>query len=1030
MKELSSELRQQLESMFGPRSSFDLMERRIYSHDVGVLPKLIKPIIGSATAAAVVQPQSEQELIELVKWANQHQVPLVPRAKATSGYGGVMPVKGGLSVDLHRLRQILEIDHDSMTARVRPAVVWEDLQRELAKQDLALRTYPSSAPSSTVGGWLAQGGVGYGCYEYGAFRESVVSARVVLPNGEVRTFEGDELSLISDAEGITGFITEVTIKLRAATKDQLWAVHFDSAADVAAAIQALLEARAPLWSVSFINPTMARLKNKLPPKLEHGHPLHDHRPTMPEGFVAVFVAPAARWAEAEASIGQIVENHGGALLDHEIARHEWDERFNLMHVKRLGPSLLPSEVVVPLQNLGQALDKIEQAVQQPLVLEGMVSGDGNVTLLGFIPHDERSLGYNMAFGLALTVCKIAEEQGGHPYATGCFFARKADAVLGAERVRQLRAFKSEVDPNGIMNPGKVLGNGLIDVFMGLARTFEPVIRVMGNSFKVPAEERIDGQGKRGIPDDVAWYAYACAQCGYCVDECDQYYGRGWESESPRGKWFFLREFMEGRAKMTQDWVDNFMACTTCEVCNVKCPLELPIEPAWLQMRGELIHKQDRLTFPPFEIMRASLRKERNIWASYSADRSAWVPEELEDQIRWRSDIGYFPGCTASYVETDVAQGTAQLLHAAGVEFTYMGDGEACCGLPMLVSGQWDAWEEILRHNIAGMKARGVKTVVTSCPACWLSWAHYYPEWAEKLGIEYDIESKHYSEVIAERIESGEMRFTHEVPMKVTWHDSCHMGRAGGSEGIYEPPRKMLEAIPGLEFVEMEHNRENAHCCGGVLSLLENPEAAKIIGDYRLQEAVDTGAEALIASCPCCEVQFRVTAKKTGNKLPIVDLAHLAADGLGIEHPDPTEYAMELWGTFEAMIYLLKPEAMAGFMAGLLPEMIEAMPRPFPAMMKWMKGTSPGMRGAMLAMMRPMMPKLFPILMPGMMPKVMPDMLAAVEKVVPMPPHMKEQMPDLMPEAMDNLLPKMLPQVIPYFMPKMEAYLNGEPLNGQ
>ena len=252
-----------------------------------------------------------------------------------------------------------------------------------------------------------------------------------------------------------------------------------------------------------------------------------------------------------------------------------------------------------------------------------------------------------------------------------------------------------------------------------------------------------------------------------------------------------------------------------------------------------------------------------------------------------------------------------------------------------------------------------------------------------------------------------MKFTHEVPMKVTWHDSCHMGRAGGSEGIYEPPRKVREAIPGIEFVEMEHNRENAHCCGGVLSLLENPETAVVIGDVRL----------------------RVTADRTSCDLPIIDLAHLASDALGIDLPDPTEYALDLWGTFEAMIYLLKPEAMAGLMADLLPEMIDAMPGPFPAMMKWTKNTSPGVRNAMLAMMRPMMPRLFPILMPGMMPKVMPDMLAAVEEVVPMPPHMKEQMPDLMPEAMDKLLPKMLPEVIPHFMPMMEAYLNGEPLNG-
>lgn len=538
----------------------------------------------------------------------------------------------------------------------------------------------------------------------------------------------------------------------------------------------------------------------------------------------------------------------------------------------------------------------------------------------------------------------------------------------------------------------------------------------------PLEERIAGQGKRGIPDDVAWYAYACAQCGYCVDECDQYYGRGWESESPRGKWFFLREYMEGRAQLTQDWVDNFLACTTCEECNVKCPLELPIEPAWLTMRGELVYKRGLLTFPPFEIMRASLRKERNIWASYSKDRANWVPEEVKPKILPQAEVGYFPGCTASYVETDVAQGTARLLDAAGIRFTYMGDGEACCGLPMLVSGQWDTWEEILRYNIAGMKARGVKTVVTSCPACWLSWAVYYREWAKKLGIDYPFEVRHYSELVAQKIETGEMAFTHEVPMKVTWHDSCHMGRAGG---IYEPPRKVLQAIPGVEFVEMEHNRENAHCCGGVLSLLEDPEAAKRIGDVRLQEAVATGAEALIASCPCCEVQFRVTARKTGTPMPIVDLAHIAADGLGIEHADPTEYAMELWGTFEAMILLLKPEAMAEFMAELLPEMIDAMPQPFRGMMKWLKGTSPAVRKPMLAVMRPVMPILFPILMPGMMPKVMPAMLAKVEEKVPMPPHMKEQMPDLMPQAMDNLLPKMLPLIIPHFMPRMEAYLNGK-----
>ena len=438
MKNLPADLQQQLQTMFGPRVNFDKMERRIYSHDVGVLPKLIKPIIGDATAAAVVQPKNERELIELVKWANEHMVPLVPRAKATSGYGGVMPVKGGLSVDLHRLRMVLEIDREAMTVRVRPSVVWAELEKELEEEGLFLRTYPSSAPSSTVAGWLAQGGVGYGCFEYGEFRDNVVSARVVLPNGEVRTFESAELDLISDAEGTTGFITEVTLRVRQIEVCQVWAVRFDSAHELAAAIKELIEEKAPLWSVSFINPTMARLKNKLPSKLEHGHPVDEHRPAMPDGYTAVLVASTQRWQAAEAVIGRIVEAHSGELLSQEIAHHEWEERFNLMHVKRLGPSLLPSEVVVPIENLGQALDEIEQAVKQPLVMEGMVNGNGEVTLLGFIPHDERTLGYNMAFGLALTVIKIAKKHGGRPYATGFYFASEADAVLGPERVRHLK----------------------------------------------------------------------------------------------------------------------------------------------------------------------------------------------------------------------------------------------------------------------------------------------------------------------------------------------------------------------------------------------------------------------------------------------------------------------------------------------------------------------------------------------------------------------------------------------------------------
>jgi Fe-S oxidoreductase/FAD/FMN-containing dehydrogenase len=1024
MRTLTPQIQDELVHLFGARVAFDPVERMFYSHDVGSLPSLVKPLVGNTQPAGVVQPRTEEDVVRLAALARTHGVPLVPRGKSTSGYGGVLPVCGGLVVDLAGMNEIVSIDAEALTATVQPGVVWEKLEKALQNHGLALRTYPSSAPSSTVGGWLAQGGVGFGAYQYGAFRDNVVSCRVVLPNGQVREFSGEDLDLVSDAEGITGVIVSVTLAVRQAEAEVVWGARFETATALAVALKAMRQAELPLWSVSFINPRMAELKNQLPPHLEHGHPVHEHRPEVPVAYVAVLVAPESRRAEMDTHLPSLVADAGGQVVDLELAQHEWEERFDLMHVKRLGPSLAPAEVVVPLDGLDSALSAIEARIALPMVMEGMVSSNGEVTLLGFILHDERRFAFNFAFGLALTVLRIAKENGGRAYSTGLYFAREAPHVLGADRLRRLQQFKAEMDPGGLYNPGKVIaGRPALSAFMGVAGAFEPVVRILGNASRAPVGERIEGQGRRGIPDDVAWYAYACSQCGYCVDECDQYYGRGWESQTSRGKWYYLRELMAGRARWNQKMVDAVMACTTCELCNVRCCLDLPIEPSWLKLRGQLIHEEGRLTFPPFEIMRASLRKELNIWAAYRTDRPRWMPEDKLGMLPERAEIAYFPGCTASFVEHDIAQATACLLNKAGVEFTYLGHDEACCGIPMLVSGLWDAWEEILRHNVEAMRARGVKTVVTSCPACWLVWHTLYPEWAAKLGIDYHFEAKHWSEVVADQVTAGKMTFDQTLDMKVTWHDSCHMGRAGK---IYEAPRQVIQAIPGIELVEMEHNRQEAHCCGSVLSLVADPPAAARIGDQRLQEATATGAEALIASCPCCEVQLRVTADKTGCNLPIIDLAHLACDGAGIEHPDPTPYALAMWGVFEGMINLLKPQSMAEFMASMLPEMIEAMPQPFRGMMHIVKASPGLLRSGMIAMMKPVMPFLFPRLLPGMMPKVMPAMLAGVGQRISMPAEMEEQMPELMPAAMDNLMPKMLPEVIPHFMPYMEAYLKGQP----
>ncbi|MBM3297894.1 MAG: FAD-binding oxidoreductase, partial [Candidatus Aminicenantes bacterium] len=956
----------------------------------------------------VVQPESEEELAALVNWAAENRMPLVPRGKGSSGYGGIIPVEKGIVVDFYRMRKILEMDASSETVTAEAGITWEQLDRGLKKKGLTLRLYPTSYPSSSVGGWLAQGGAGIGSFEFGWFADNVLSARIVLPSGEVREVSGKDLEVVSEAEGITGFISRVTLRVMRLEELGVAALACPDASELTRVFKQLIDRRLPLWSAIFINPKMAELKNKAPVRTHLGHPA-EPKVILPAAYIATLAFREKDRETVLPALREILKPCQGEILDDRIARHEWENRFKLMIVKRLGPSLVPAEVVVPLEKLGEVMEEIEQKIKQPVVKEGVIiragrDGRPEAVILGFIPSDQRKFSYNFVFGLVLSVLKIAEKHGGRPYSTGLYFTRQAGKILGRERLKKIKKFKKDVDPGKVLNPGKVLSGKLLGTVVGLAAPFEGLVRPFGNRVVTRVGEKF-GRPVRGIPADVAHYAYGCSQCGYCIDECDQFYGRGWESQSPRGKWYWLREYMEGRAEWDQFMVDTMLVCTTCELCNHRCSAALPIEPSWMKLRGKLVHEDKQMTFPPFEMMAAALRAEGNIWAGYRKNRWGWFPKDLLEKHGpgRKAKTVYFAGCTVSYVEHDIGQAAVTLLDAAGVDFTTLGPVENCCGTPMLVAGKWDVFEETMRKNIAAVKAAGADTVVSSCPACDMMWRNVYPEWAKKLGIDYGLTARHYSELLADKIKDGSFKFTHPVKGRVSWHDSCHIGRVSG---VYDAPREVIKAVPGVDFVEMTHHHDEAHCCGSVLTLIKEPLVAHDVGKTRLDEAAEVGAETVLALCPCCEFQFRVTKEKKGLDVEIRDLAAFACQGLGKKFADPSPEVSKQWKVFEGMIALMTPAGFAGLMDTMWPEMLKAMPLGMGGMMRFVGRLGP-VGGFLFALMKPVFPVLFPKLLPGMMPKVMPAMLERVGAMIPMPDYMAEQMPELMPKVMDNLMPKML-----------------------
>ena len=439
---------EKLAEIFGDRLLTEKHELILSALDVGSLPKQVGWLMNT-TPDAIVQPLTPEEISALYKFCQKKKIPLVPRGAGTSGYGGAIPRKGGIIVDIRRMDNILEVDEENLTVLVEPGISWANLQFELNKKGLDIRCYPSSGLSATIGGWIAQGGDGIGSLKYGNINENVVKLEVVLPNGKIVTTK--DLDLFCDTEGILGIITKVTLKIKTLMPMKVIVSSFEENYQMVLAIEKILEDGPLPYTIKFEESKYTDLKKAIW-EGEKPFPIPVHHGTI----MVVYEGDEEEIEEGLKVVEEATEMYRGVVYGEEVAEHEWHDRFYPMKIKKKGPTLVVGQAFAPLESLVAILDdfQFEQASAKAGI-DGYVNSKTGVTMMGYFLEDERRMFYMLSWSQSFVIFKIAQRHGGHVHSTGIWFANYASQYFGKQRLARIRSAKLTWDKKEISNPGKI-----------------------------------------------------------------------------------------------------------------------------------------------------------------------------------------------------------------------------------------------------------------------------------------------------------------------------------------------------------------------------------------------------------------------------------------------------------------------------------------------------------------------------------------------------------------------------------------------
>lgn len=379
-----------------------------------------------------------------------------------------------------------------------------------------------------------------------------------------------------------------------------------------------------------------------------------------------------------------------------------------------------------------------------------------------------------------------------------------------------------------------------------------------------------------------------------------------------GKGNYAYSLLGGRIEhISDEMLEILYRCLCCGGCDVACKYNMDmevLEPIY-ELRIRAIEEGQLL--PQLIPVIDGLRKEDNMMQRLKADRGKWAEGlDVKDLTKEKAEVCYYAGCRYCFDEElwPSARGAVTLLQKAGVDVGIFGKEEACCGGRAYEMGYEGELTKYAEHTAEMLETAGVKMLVTSCADCYMAFKVLY----HKAGKRLNVKVLHITEYLDDLIKDGKLKLSKEVPVHVTYHDPCHLARLGepyyepappwkgeevkvyqqtvvyepvvefrrGTFGIYEPPRDILNAIPGLKLTEMERIREYAWCCGAGGGVIDSyPDFAHWSANERVEEANSTGAEYMVTACPWCKRNFEDALKESGEKLKIIDIIDLVQQAI-------------------------------------------------------------------------------------------------------------------------------------------------------